>query len=71
MNRNHYDRYHPRPQPGSIEAAPARPRSAQNKIIEAYITDAKKFLMTFIKELKGTARGALRGKPGLLAKLEL
>ena len=28
-------------------------------------------LKTFIKELKGTARGALRGKPGLLAKLEL
>ena len=28
-------------------------------------------LKTFMKELKGTARGALRGKPGLLAKLEL
>jgi hypothetical protein len=28
-------------------------------------------LKTFIKELKGTARGALRGKSGLLAKLEL
>ncbi len=28
-------------------------------------------LKTFIKELKGTARGALGGKHGLLAKLEL
>ena len=28
-------------------------------------------LKTFMKELKGTARGALRAKPGLLAKLEL
>ena len=28
-------------------------------------------LKAFMKELKGTARGALRGKPGLLAKLEL
>jgi hypothetical protein len=28
-------------------------------------------LKTFMKELKGTARGSLRGKPGLLAKLEL
>ncbi len=28
-------------------------------------------LKTFMKELKGTARGALRKKPGLLAKLEL
>lgn len=28
-------------------------------------------LKAFIKELKGTARGALRGKPALLAKLEL
>ena len=28
-------------------------------------------LKTFMKELKGTARGALRGKPGLLAKREL
>ena len=28
-------------------------------------------LKTFMKELKGTARGALRSKPGLLAKLEL
>jgi len=28
-------------------------------------------LKTFMKELKGTARGALRGKPGLLAKLEM
>jgi len=32
------------PAPGSNEAAPTRPRSAQNKIIEAYIADAKKFL---------------------------
>ncbi|MBC8127610.1 MAG: hypothetical protein H8M99_10770 [Gloeobacteraceae cyanobacterium ES-bin-144] len=28
-------------------------------------------LKTFMKELKGTARGALRSNPGLLAKLEL
>jgi hypothetical protein len=28
-------------------------------------------LKAFMKELKGTARGALRKKPGLLAKLEL
>lgn len=28
-------------------------------------------LKSFMKELKGTARGALRSKPGLLAKLEL
>ncbi len=40
--------------------APKRPRSAQDTALK-----------TFIKELKGTARGTLRGKPGLLAKLEL
>lgn len=34
----------PEPTPGSNEQSPKRPRSAQDKIIEAYITDAKKFL---------------------------
>ncbi|MBC8126209.1 MAG: hypothetical protein H8M99_03540 [Gloeobacteraceae cyanobacterium ES-bin-144] len=33
--------------------------------------EAYENLKSFMKELKGTARGALRGNPGLLAKLEL
>ena len=32
------------PPPGSNEPTPKRPRSAQDKIIESYITDSKKFL---------------------------
>ncbi len=78
----------PAPAPGSSAPSPKRPRGIHDKIIGAYLTDAKKFLKvasedpaeraaayealkTFMKELKGTARGALRGKPGLLAKLEM
>ena len=34
----------PTPTPGSNEPNPKLPRSTQSKIIEAYITDSKKFL---------------------------
>ena len=34
----------PTPPPGANEPTPKHPRSAQDKIIEAYVTDAKKFL---------------------------
>ncbi len=32
----------PTPPPGANEPTPKHPRSAQDKIIEAYVTDAKK-----------------------------